>query len=154
MKIEKITVIYIIIFMLVIFLGERYPSQLSFILDAFTPDGFDFSENRHVRFRMSLFFTGTVIFWALIPNIWRYGFYGGDTQEVKRLNIWYLLYGILISPIIWMGYPFVAMCSDCWAKNDFFYFFLTVGIFLALHISVQFILLKIALFLRNLNDYR
>jgi hypothetical protein len=150
MKVEKLLAIYAFAFIIVIIFSAYFPLESSIFLETLLPVDFDFLSSSLVRYRMSLFVVGSIIFAFFVPVVGLIGFYGADPERIKKLHWGYVVFGIPIVFILWLGYPSVALCGNCWASNDMFYFFLTLFNFLALQVSVQGIYLKIKIFVKGL----
>ncbi len=149
MKIQNLIGIYVFTFASVSALGLNFPSVIAPILDIFSPVKFDFYMSNYVMYRMSLFLSGTMVYLFFVPIIWRKGFDSAEEWRIKKLNWLLVFFLIFLLPLMWIGYPFLALCTNCLTGNDFFYFCLTLSLFIGLQGFTQVILLKLFSFLRG-----
>lgn len=144
MKIEKLAGIYFFSFLFAVLIDFLFPYGVAKITGFSFFGNDDFSQSGHARYRNFLFLIGTAILIVFIPVIARYGFYWSDSSKAKKLHWMHVVFLIPISYILWASYPALALCKSCWAANDVFYFFLTIGNFLAIHICIQAVFVKLA----------
>lgn len=150
MKIEKLAAIYVIVLGFVTFLCLLFPYLMSDFVNVFFPVKVDLSGSWNIRYRMALFISATIIMLIFVPIIWSLGFYGTDINRFKKLSWKYFIVIIPATPSMWLYFPYLSLCQECWTRNDAFYFFLTVGFFIALHGFIQATILKITLKLRGI----
>lgn len=146
MKIQKIVAVYTVALGMMAFLSMQFPSKIASFVNFFLPLKFDLTSQDFIRYRMALFLTATIVFLALVPIILRFGFHGTESEKIKRIHWRYIVIAILVIPIGWIGFPFIALCTTCWTANDIFYFFFIISVFIGLQILLQALLLKINLF--------
>jgi hypothetical protein len=149
MKLEKLAAIYVIVLGIVALASALFPVLMSDFINVFSPVKADLSDSWAIRYRMSLFIAATILLLFFIPIIWRFGFYGADIEKFKTLSKWRYLIIIPMMPACWLWFLPLAFYQVCWTRYDIFYFFLTVGIFIALHLYIYSILLELTLFFRR-----
>lgn len=150
MKIERLAAIYVILLGFVTFLCLLFPYFMSDFVNVFSPVKADVSKIWSIRYRMSLFISATITLLGLVPCIWIYGFYNPNPENDRTLKGWWLFIMVPMIPIFWLWFVPLGLCQVCWTRYDSFYFFLTVSIFLSLHICIQVISLTvIKIFRRN-----
>lgn len=150
MKIEKLAAIYVIVLGIVALVSALFPVLMSDFVNVFSPVKADLSDSWAIRYRMALFIAATMIMLIFVPIIWKFGFYGTDIDRFKSLNWKYFIVVIPAATCMWLYFPFLGMCPVCWTRNDAFYFFLTVGFFIALHSFIQATIPKLTLTLRRI----
>ena len=148
MKIEKLAAIYVIVLGFVTFLCLLFPYLMSDFVNVFSGKS-DLSGSWNIRYRMALFISATIIMLIFVPIIWSIGFYGTDINRFKKLKWKYFIVIIPATPSMWLYFPYLSLCQECWTRNDAFYFFLTVGFFIALHGFIQATILKFTVELRK-----
>lgn len=149
MKAEKLVAIYVIVLAMAAFVSALFPSFTSDLVNLFTPIKADLTHIWHIRYRMTLFISASLILPILVPYIAVVGFHGTNIRGVMRLSWIKTLLIVFLSLFLWIAFPSVGLCRKCWASNDYFYFFLAFGIFIGLQINAQFFLLKIGVTLRQ-----
>ena len=153
MKVEKLAAIYIIVLAMAAFACALFPTFMARFVNLFLPTKTDFMYIWHIRYRMALFISGSLMLPVLIPYIAMVGFHGTNIRGVMRLSWIKTMFLVFLLPLLWIGLPWVGLCGKCWASNDYFYFyfFLVFGIFTGLQIYVQIFLLKMGIAARKIK---
>jgi hypothetical protein len=154
MKIEKLAAIYVIVLGLVALAAAQFPSLMSDFVNVFFPVKADLSDIWFIRYRMSLFISATIILLFFVSYIWGFGFYNPNPENHKKLKWWWLLITVPMVPFFWLWFLPLGFCQVCWTRYDSFYFYLTVSLFLGLHILIQIISLILITFFRRVKRLR
>jgi hypothetical protein len=65
-----------------------------------------------------------------MPVIGYFGIPETNVEELQNFPWWKMVFVIILSPLVWIGYPVIALCTKCVTSNDAVYFALTVFFFL------------------------
>lgn len=132
-------------FALTAWLQAAFPDSAARLLVASRLVSATSAEDPFIRYRLALFFVGSVLAVLVSLVVFRSGFAGTDANKVRKLGWGGLAFLSVVLPLSWLGYPAVMLCRNCLVANDWAYAGIAVGFFLALNVLVQIVYLKLKL---------
>lgn len=138
----SLSLTYITILCVTAIINKEFPLQVASAVHSFLPVRIDLAEQPFIRYRMILFLVATITLIILAPIVGWVGFRDTNTEKIKRIHWMYFVISIPLMSILWIGYPFLSLCTICWFSNDFVYLFFTVSIFITLQLCLQVIFIK------------
>lgn len=144
-----LVLIYVAILGLAVVFGASHPLKVASFVYVFIPIDVNITEQPFILYRLLLWFTATIVFLILVIFIGCRGIPEANVEKIQLLRWWHVTLIVILSPIAWIFYPIISMCTTCITGNDIAYFILTVSFFIALQTLAQVVILKINIFFRR-----
>lgn len=142
-----LVLIYAMTLWLTVILNFYYPLEAASFVNFFLPTDIDISQQPFIRYRMILWIVSTMILLSIMPVIGYIGIPETNVEKMQNFPWWIIVLIIILSPLIWISYPIIALCTTCVTSNDVLYFILTVLFFFGLQLFAHAIVFKTKLLL-------
>lgn len=143
-----LVLIYAVTLGLTVLLNFNYPSKAAYFVNFFLPTNIDVSQQPFIRYRIILWIVSSIILLIIMPIIGYFEIPETNVEKMQNFPWWKIVLMIILSPLIWIGYPIIALCTTCATSNDVLYFILTVLFFFGLQLFAHAIVFKTKFLLR------